>query len=315
MNRKSKKEYLISLYHFRSVVALVAGILAFCVIMVAVMVKLLVYASASENRLHFFTVLSNLLAAVGASFMIPYAVEGIRKKRFTLPRWLIEFQYAGATCVAITFVVSITIILPTQGLTAVTGTDFWLHIIAPVCTVVLFQCVETGIELTRRDIVIAQLPFWAYMAVYYVEVVVIGEENGGWSDFYMTQVYCPIWVSLIALVAVGFGISALLRVINNKRAAQSVRRLTRLWNEDMEPVAVLTEVFGLGRYMGARCDGSDLVVPVDIFAMLEQRYGITMDRLTKAYMRGAMDTIREGKKQYGNSKEICGQDSASPAPH
>ena len=115
MNRKTKKEYLISLYHSRSVVALVAAVLAFCIIMIAVMVKLLVYASASENRLHFFTVLSNLLAAVGASFMIPYAVEGIRKKRFTLPRWLIVFQYAGATCVAITFVVSIAVICPRRG--------------------------------------------------------------------------------------------------------------------------------------------------------------------------------------------------------
>lgn len=74
------------------------------------------------------------------------------------------------------------IILPVQGITAVTGTDFWMHLIVPVCNVILFQCVETGISLTRKDTVIAQIPYWLYIIVYYVEVFVIGKENGGWGD-------------------------------------------------------------------------------------------------------------------------------------
>ena len=288
----SKKEYLISLYHTRSMIALAAGILVVCLAAVAVTTKLLDYAYAEENRLHYFTIQSNILAAVGAAFLIPYAIEGIRKKRFTLPRWLVVFHYACAACAAITFVTAIVIILPVMGRTAVTGTDFWMHLIVPICNVVLFQCVETGTRLSRRDTLIALIPYWLYIIVYYIEVCVIGKENGGWSDFYMTQEFFPIGVSLILMLVIGYGVAAGLRAIQNRLADRGRARITRLWTEDMEPAEVLIEAFGLGRFMGAHCDASDLAVPVDILSLLEERYGVSLDALTKAYLKGSLDAMK-----------------------
>ncbi len=254
--------------------------------------KILNYAYAEENRLHYFTVKSNILAAVGAAFLIPYAIEGIRKKRFTLPRWLVVFHYACASCAAITFTAAMVIILPVQGHTAVTGSDFWMHRIVPICNVILFQCIETGISLNRRDTVVAQIPYWLYMAVYYIEVFVIGKENGGWSDFYLTQKYFSKWITLIIMLVLGYCVASLLRLLQNMRAAQSRNRLTRLWKEDMEREEVLIEAFGLGRYMGAHCDASDLVIPADIFVLLEERYGVPMDDLARAYIKGSMDAMK-----------------------
>lgn len=288
----TRKEYLISLYNTRSIIALAAGVLVILLAGAAIAWKVQVFASAEENRFHYFTVQSNLLAILGAAFMIPYAIEGIRKKRFTIPRWLVVFQYAAASCVAITFVTALTIILPTQGDTAVTGEDFWLHLITPLITVVLFECVETGISLTRQDTLIAQIPYWVYMIIYYIAVIVVGKERGGWSDFYLTQQFWPAWVSVILMLVLGFGVSTLLRVIQNRRAAQSRERITRLWVADMEPAEVLIEAFGLGRYMGAHCDASDLDVPVDIFAMMETRYGVSMDALAKAFIKGTVDAMK-----------------------
>ena len=80
----SKKEYLISLYHTRSLIALAAGVLVLCLAAAAVTEKLLIYAYAEENRLHFFTVQSNILAAVGTAFLIPYAIQGFRGDRVIL---------------------------------------------------------------------------------------------------------------------------------------------------------------------------------------------------------------------------------------
>ena len=288
----SKKGYLISLYQTRSIIALIAGVLVMCLAMAAVADKITFYAFADENRLHFFTVQSNILAAVGAAFLIPYAIEGIRKKRFTIPYWLVVFHYVCASCAAITFTAAMVIILPVQGSTAVSGSDFWMHLIVPICNVILFQCVETGISLKRRDTVIALIPYWLYMLVYYIEVFVIGKGNGGWSDFYMTSAFFPVWVSLILMLVLGFCVASLLRMIQNKRAAQSRNRITRLWNEDMDPTEVLIEAFGLGRYMGAHCDASDLVIPVDIFAMLEERYKVPLDALTRAYIKGSLDAMK-----------------------
>jgi len=140
---------------------------------------------------------------------------------------------------------ALTLKLPTQGSDAVTGTNFWLHIIAPAFTVVLFECVETGVAFTRRDMLLAMIPFGLYMAVYFVMVVLVGEERGGWSDFYMTRVFWPAWVSALLMLAVGVAVSLGLLFVQNKRAAQSWERIARMWSEDLEPTQLLIEAFGL----------------------------------------------------------------------
>ncbi len=292
---KKQKKYLIALEETRSVVALIAGLLTFVFTLAAVFAMFRNYLGQGEHPLQYFTVLSNLLAAVGAAFMIPFAVEGIRKKRFVLPRWIVRFQYAGATCVAITMIASLSLILPTQGRDAVQGVNFLLHVVTPVLTVVLFLSVESGVALTRRDALLALIPFLIYTAVYSVMVVLIGKDNGGWKDFYMTQAFWPAWISLLLMLALGFVVVTVLRLLQNRRAAQTRARIARAWSRDMEPAEILVEAFGLGRYIGDRCTNGELTVPLDIFAAMAERYGIPLDRLTKAYLKGALDAVQERK--------------------
>ncbi len=293
---KTEKKYLIALEETRSVTALIAGVIIVLCALASVFVKLEDYSGTGEHPLHYFTVLSNLLSAAAAAFMIPYAAEGIRKKRFVLPRWVVLLQYAGAVCLAVTMIASLCIIWPVQGSGAVTGSNFWLHVVTPALTVLLFQCVETGAPFGRRDAAVSLIPLLTYTAVYFVMVVPIGEERGGWSDFYMTAAFWPGWVSALMITAVGITASALLLLLHNKRAAQSLKRITRAWSEDLEPTQLLIEAFGLGRYIGARCGGSELTIPLDIFGIMSEKYGIPPDRLTKAYVKGALDAVKEKKE-------------------
>ena len=294
--QKTEKKYLIAVEETRSIVALVSSIIVFFCTLAAVFV-MIEYRADKESALHFFTALSNLLSAIGAAFMIPYAVEGIRKKRFLPPRWIVLFQYSGATCVAITMVTSIVLILPTQGIEKMLGYNFWLHIVTPACTVVLFQCVETNITFTRRDMILAQIPYWTYMAVYFVMVILVGKEQGGWSDFYKTQAFWPFWISLILMLAMGFGISALMRLIHNRHAKHSWNRIAQMWSENMEPKQLLIEAFGLGRYIGQHCSEDEFSVPLDVFTMMSERYGVSLEKLTKAYVKGVSDSIEERRAE------------------
>ncbi len=289
----TKKEYLISLYHRRSVIALISGILVFYLTIATCLVKMQVSANEAENRLHYFTVLSNIFSAAGAAFMIPYAAEGIRKKRFTMPRWIVVFQYSCATCVGITMTAAVLLIFPTQGPgTAFGGTDFWLHLVTPLCTMILFQCVEADVILTKKDLIAAQIPYWTYMTVYIVMVIIIGEENGGWSDFYLTTKYIPAWASFILVIVLGFGIAVLLKFIHNKLTNISRKKLTGLWRDNMRRSELLIEAFGLGRYTGAHNDGNDLTVPIDIFKMMSKQYGVSVEELANAFVKGAVDSMR-----------------------
>lgn len=290
---KQKKKYLIALEETRSIVALISGILVFCSAFVSIFLMAKRYNGSGTHPLQYFTVWSNLLSAIAAAFMIPYAVDGIRKKRFALPNWIVLLQYSGAICVATTMVSALALIWPTQGISAVTGINFWLHIVSPALTIVLFQCVETGVSFSHKAVFFALLPYWTYMLIYFIMVVLIGKERGGWSDFYKTTAFWSPWLSALLMLAIGFAISFSLRLLHNKLATQYWKRVAKIWSRDLEPTQLLIEAFGLGRYVGSRSSGAELVIPLDIFKIMAERYKITLDRLTKAYLKGAFDALEE----------------------
>ncbi len=155
-------------------------------------------------------------------------------------------QYAGANCLAITLISVLAIILPTQGVDAISGPNFWLHLITPALTIVLFQCVETGVRFRRPELLLTLIPYWVYMAVYFFMVIIIGEKNGGWSHFYMTQAFWPVWITALLMTTIGFVISTVLFMIHNKRAEQSWKYVENMWSDRLEPAQQLLEAFGLG---------------------------------------------------------------------
>ena len=291
------KKYLISLEETRSAVALFASIVVFLCTLSAVLYMVAHNPSTEESSLHYFTVLSNLLSAIGAALMFPFALEGIRKKRFVLPRWLILFRFSGATCVAITMISSVVLILPTKGIKSMQGANFWLHLVTPVFTIILFQCVETGAYITRKEMLKCLIPYVQYVLLYTVMAVIIGEENGGWSDFYMAKAFWPAWVSFILMTAIGLGVAQIMRIIHNRRVKQSLQRITKLWSDDLEPEELLIEAYGLGRYIGAHCPTEELTVPLDIFDMMEERYHVPVEKLTKAYVKGAINAVKDRQKR------------------
>ena len=290
---KPHKRYLIELEERHSVVALIAGVLVFFCTLGATLIWAEGYSNDGEKPLHYFTALSNLLSAVGAALMIPYAVEGIHKKHFFLPRYIILFQFAGATCVTITMLTSLLLILPLQGAVAVTGTNFWLHVVTPICTLVLLQCVETRHSVTRKEALLTLIPFWTYAVVYYTMVVLVGEENGGWSDIYMTTAFWPVWISLLLFLILGFAVSAGLRFLQNKRVKKTWKNITLMWTDDLEQHDLLIEAFGLGRYVGSKCDRDEITIPLDVFSLMTERYDIPLEKLVKAYTTGAVQALKE----------------------
>ena len=167
-----------------------------------------------------------------------------------------------------------------------------MHIITPALTIVLFQCVETGIRFKRSESLLTLIPYWTYMAVYFFAVIVLGESNGGWSDFYMTQAFWPVWISFLLMVAIGFVVSSVLFAVHNKQAKRNWKYIEN-WSKNLEPTQLLIEVFGLGRYMGEKHTDGELSIPLDIFQTISGQYGIPVERLTKAYIKGALDSIGE----------------------
>lgn len=290
---ESRKEYIININTVRSRRALISAIIVSVCTFVAVVNNAL-DPTYTESSFHYFTTISNLISAAGAMFMIPYAVEGIRRKRFTMPRWISLFQYAGAVSVFITMFCALTIISYTLGpVFAFTEDNFWLHLVNPVSAIILFLLVETDQKLTKRDTVLSLIPYWIYVIIYIIMVVYIGEERGGWEDIYNATSTVPLWIVFNLLILIGFAASIILRKLHNLIVDRSLKDLTSRW-EGYSSVELRIEAYGLGRKLSRRLDKNEIVVPLDIFRMMAQKCDVSIEDLTRAYIKGVEDGMNKG---------------------
>ena len=105
-NKTNIREYLTVLLRRRSVIALCCGtitlMLSFYGIIAGVNRTIDVFHENGFTSFVYYTMISNTLAALSVAFVFPYAVEGVRKKRFVLPKWVAVMHYAATTSIAIT---------------------------------------------------------------------------------------------------------------------------------------------------------------------------------------------------------------------
>ena len=81
---------------------------------------------------------------------------------------------------------------------------------------VTFLFLETDTKIKFPETFLALIPCVVYGAVYLFETVIIGEENGGWSDFYTFNKGGFWYITMFALLGVSYLIAVVSRIIHNK---------------------------------------------------------------------------------------------------
>ena len=164
-----------------------------------------------------FTVNSNILCAAAMAMVIPYTLDGLRTHNYHMPRWIVNLVYMGVTAVALTFLISLFILSPVKGFLLIfTGSRFFLHGVCPILAIVAFCFFMSEKRLRLRDSLLALIPVLIYAAVYVVMVVVVGEEKGGWNDFYGFLTRLPMWIPMTAIMPLTFLIATGIRVLHNR---------------------------------------------------------------------------------------------------
>ena len=197
---------------------------AVVVICVCVGVTMNLTTLADENFDHMglrtfcmFTVNSNILCAAAMAMVIPYTLDGLRTHNYHMPRWIVNLVYMGVTAVALTFLISLFILSPVKGFLLIfTGSRFFLHGVCPILAIVAFCFFMSEKRLRLRDSLLALIPVLIYAAVYVVMVVVVGEEKGGWNDFYGFLTRLPMWIPMTAIMPLTFLIATGIRVLHNR---------------------------------------------------------------------------------------------------
>ncbi|MGN1095273.1 MAG: hypothetical protein ACI4QR_02675, partial [Eubacteriales bacterium] len=248
-----------------------------------------------------FTVNSNLVAAVGAALMIPYSIDGLRRKWHSIPKWESRLLYCGAVSVCLTFLFSMSIILPKNGVSAVTGMNLGLHLICPILVMILFLCVENELSLTFLDSILALIPFACYSVVYAVMVLIIGEENGGWRDIYHLTQFLPSWAAIIVMYALAFAISSAIRAAHNYFSRVRAKHLS----QDMLCIDKLPEYYDayiaiaqLSKFFTGKSYTDEFIVPIDLLRQLSERYdGISLEEAINFYIQVSLERLKKSEKE------------------
>ena len=238
-----------------------------------------------------FTVNSNILAAAAMAMVIPYTMDGLRTHNYHLPRWIVDVVYAGVTSVALTFLVSLFILAPVKGFVLIfTGSRFFLHGVCPIVAVLAFCLFMSQKHLNFWDSLIALVPVLIYAVIYFIMVVVIGEENGGWNDFYGFATRVPWWIPAIAIMPVTLLIATGIRLLHNHSRDRRKREETAFFTETFAGADVRKIVAAMARSRSS-AKTLDIIVPTRVISILLEHSGsdCTLEEASQIYVKEYME--------------------------
>ncbi len=177
---------------------------------------------AGFGRFVYFTVDSNVLAALALAVAMPFKIRRLKSGKM-LPTAVTALCFTGASAVTVTFLTVVLFLGPLYGYGSMyAGNNLFLHMICPLLAVVsfIFDCGGEK-RLDPRLTPAGALPTLIYGAVYFIMVIVVGRENGGWADFYGFNMsgrwYISIVVMLAATYAAALALWALQRAYLRRR--------------------------------------------------------------------------------------------------
>ena len=161
----------------------------------------------------FFTTDANILTAVASVIVAVFDVRILRGKATAIPKFAELLKYIGVVSLMLTFATVALFLIPVYGVSyELGGTNFHMHLAAPMMSLFSFLLCEKRFKISLKESLLGLLPTAVYATVYYVMVVAIGAENGGWIDFYTFNQGGRWFSVLVAVMLATFGICTLVRL-------------------------------------------------------------------------------------------------------
>jgi len=166
----------------------------------------------------YFTVDSNLLAALGCCALLPYQLLQLTGKRqLSLPRWTVLLKFIGTAAVTVTLLTVLFYLAPSIGFAELfLGDNLYMHLITPVLCLLSCCVLENEIRLPLWQSLAGMLPSLIYGSFYLVQVVFCQI----WPDFYMFNIdgrwYLTVALSLPLTAALCIGLTALRNRLSQK---------------------------------------------------------------------------------------------------
>jgi hypothetical protein len=243
-----------------------------------------------------FTVNSNILAALSSFAVIPYAIDGIRKKEYVLPDWVVVFMMMGTTAVTLTFLVSLFILSPVKGFVLIfTGSRFFLHGVCPILNILAFCLFVTSHKITVKQSVFALIPVGIYAIVYFVMVVLIPKELGGWDDFYGFATRIPFWIPAVLILPLTFGITTLIRLWHNRSFVNRRKNEAQIFLDYFDGKEAKEIIFEMVKARAKIQPCGDVIVPTEVVKKIIYftDSDLSINDACRLYLDGYLTAVRK----------------------
>ncbi len=216
-----------------------------------------------------FTVNSNILAAIAMVLALPYTIDGLRTGNYHLPNWIVDLMLDATTAVTLTFLISLFVLAPAKGFVLIfSGSRFFLHGVCPVLAIVTFCFLISDHRIGLVESLKALVPVLIYAFIYLTMVVVIGEDRGGWNDFYGFVTRLPLWVPIVLIMPLTFGITSALRALHNGSYDRRKRKEARLYREAYQAADLRETVERIGESRRRALRMADIVIPARVIGYM-----------------------------------------------
>jgi hypothetical protein len=151
-----------------------------------------------------------------------------------------------------------------------------LHGVCPVLSIVTFCFFINSHIVKLKEAALALVPVLLYAAVYMIMVVIIGEEKGGWNDFYGFATRVPVWVSLPVILAVSCGLALFLRWAHNACCMRRRKKDAEIYKKEFGGEDLRKVIAGMARRRKKEIKVKNFVIPVNTISYLIQNTGFDM---------------------------------------
>lgn len=176
----------------------------------------------------FYTEDSNIFALFACALCAVYTARNLKNGSSALPKWVKAVKYMATCCLAVTFVVVICVLAPTEGangykIMLLSGSMLYHHLICPVIALLSFIFLETEPPLTRKYTYSALIPTGIYAVVILIlNILKVVEGPYPFLHIYEQPVYMSlIWFAVIFGAA--YLLAWLILLANSKISAGSIK--------------------------------------------------------------------------------------------
>ena len=239
-----------------------------------------------------FTVNSNIIAGISMMLCLPYTIDGLRTGNYHLPDWVVVMMHTTVTAVSLTFLVSLFILAPVKGFYLIfSGSRFFLHGVCPVLSIVTYCCFINSHMIRIRETGLAMIPILLYTVLYIVMVVFIGEERGGWNDFYGFTTRAPLWVSMLVILPAAYGVDFLLRLAHNRCCQKRREKDAELYKAAYSGKDLREVIAEMARSRRKELKLKNPTIPVQMIGYMIQNTGseLDIDEATRIYFDAWME--------------------------